>query len=323
MNMRSPARRIVPAKRKAPAKTMAMAKKAAATKKKAPARRRAPAPAAGPQPTKWTKDWSIPVFSMAERGRRWAKVRKLMARDGIDVIVCLPNANAYDRGGADARYLTQLGDNNEETTVAFPIEGEVGAWHARSGVWPASNWLAGTGAAQRGAGGTTIKGWLNENPKFKKGTIGITGLDATPLAHIRAAEGEVNWHSIEILKKSFPSAKFVSATNLLGEARWQKSKEEIAFIRKGTEVAEITLKALRAHARAGVSERHVFAQMLFANADSGASFQPMFGWKTGPVDNPYKRLTQPSFRSFEKAMSSPSKSRAIGAVMSARSTKPT
>ena len=79
-----------------------------------------------------------------------------MARDGIDLIVCLPCTNSHDRGQADSRYLTQLGENSDETTVAFPIEGEVAAWHSRGGVWPSSNWFADVRSTLRGTGGATI-----------------------------------------------------------------------------------------------------------------------------------------------------------------------
>jgi Xaa-Pro dipeptidase len=53
------------------------------------------------------------------------------------------------------------------------------------------------------------------------------------------------------------------------------------------------------HARAGVRERHVFAQMMFANADAGGSYTPMFGWATGPNGKTYHRVEQPSFRVFQ------------------------
>jgi len=248
----------------------------------------------------WTKAWSNAVFSLEERDRRWDKVRRLMARDGVDVIVCLPCTNSHDRGAADARYLTQLGENSDESTVAFPIEGPVTAWHSRGGVWPGSNWFADIRSTQRGTGGATIAQWLKDNSRFATGTIAISGLDASVLAHIRSAEGEVNSQSVDILKHNFPKARFVSATKVLGEARWQKSDEEIEFIRKGTEVAEATLAEVKKHARAGVRERHVFAQMMFANADADGSFTPMFGWATGPLGKTWHRLEQPSFRSFAK-----------------------
>lgn len=254
---------------------------------------------AGEETNPWKPDWSNAVFSLAERDQRWAKVRKLMARNGIDVIFCLPCTNSHDRGQADARYLTQLGENSDETTVAFPIEGKVTAWHSRGGVWPSSNWFADIRPAPRGTGGATATAWLNENPQYKSGRIAIAGLDSSLISHIRSAEGEVNWQSVDILKRNFQNARFVSATPVLGEARWRKSAEEIDFLRKGTVVAEATLDAVNQHARPGVSERHVFAQIMFANADAGGSFTPMIGWSTGPDGRAYHRLEQPSFRSFQ------------------------
>ncbi|HXQ51432.1 MAG TPA: M24 family metallopeptidase [Stellaceae bacterium] len=248
----------------------------------------------------WSPEWSNAVFSLAERDRRWAKLRALMARDGVDLIACLPCTTNHDRGQADVRYLTQLGENSDEMVAAFPIEGEVTAWRSRPGACPSSNWFGDIRAARRGAGGACISLWLNEHPQFRSGTIAITGLTATPLAHIRAAEGEANWQSVEMLKRDFPKARFVSATPLLGEARWQKSADEIAFLRKATEIAELTEAALNAHARAGVAERHVFAHMMFANADAGGSFAPMLGWVSGPQGSAYNRIEQPSFRTLQQ-----------------------
>jgi Xaa-Pro aminopeptidase len=101
-----------------------------------------------------------------------------------------------------------------------------------------------------------------------------------------------------MLKQAFPKARFVSATPVLGEARWQKSRDEIAFLRKATEIAELTEGALKTHARAGVPERHVFAHMMFANAYAGGSFAPMLGWVSGPQGHAYNRIEQPSFRTL-------------------------
>ncbi|HEY7065795.1 MAG TPA: M24 family metallopeptidase [Chloroflexota bacterium] len=249
-------------------------------------------------PEVWSPEWSNAVFSLEERDRRWGRARQLMARDGIDVIVCLPCTNSHDRGQADARYLTQLGENSDETIVVFPREGEVTAWHSRGGVWPSSNWLTDIRAARRGSGGRTVVERLRELG-FARGTIGVAGLTASLLGHVRAEEGEANWQSVERIKAAFPDARVVSATDLLGEARYRKSEEEIAFLRKGCEVAETTLRAVVEHARAGVAEREVFAQMLYANAAAGGSFQPMFGWTSGPLGNTYHRVEQPSFRTLK------------------------
>lgn len=249
----------------------------------------------------WRAQWSNAVFSLEERDRRWAKVRRLMARDGIDAIICLPCSSRHDWGAADARYLTQLGENSDEVTVAFPLEGKVVAWHSRGGIWPSANWFEQDvrGATARGAGGLTISGWLEQNPRLQTATIGVAGLDSSLIAHIRQSEGEVNWRSLELLRQAFPKARLVSATPLLGEARWQKSEEEIEFIRRGTQIAEVTLAALREHAHAGVPERRLFAEMMYANGKAGGSFPPMVGWTSGPLDAPYHRLEQPTFRNLD------------------------
>ena len=62
-------------------------------------------------------------FGLAERDRRWARVRSLMEAEKVDLIVCMSNTNAHGRGSANHRYLTQLGDNSEDQTVAFPLAG--------------------------------------------------------------------------------------------------------------------------------------------------------------------------------------------------------
>jgi Xaa-Pro aminopeptidase len=221
-----------------------------------------------------------------------------MSREGIVVIVCLPGTNSHDRGQQDVRYLTQLGENSDETTVTFPLEGDIAAWHSRGGVWPSSNWLTDIRAARRGTGGRTVVERLNELG-FKRGVIAIAGLTSSLLAHCRQIEGEANWRSVEIIKKNFPDARVMSATDILGEARFVKSEEEIEFLRKGTEVAEKTLQAVIDHARAGVPEREVFGWMMYTNAAAGGSFTPMFGWVSGPVGNTYHRLEQPTFRKFQ------------------------
>jgi len=248
----------------------------------------------------WSPEWSNAVFSIEERDRRWKKVRDLMAREAVDLIVCLPGSHSHDRGAADPRYLTQLGENSDETTVAFGIDGEVTGWHSRGGVWPSSNWFSDIRATPRGTGGKAIVGWIKEHPRYATGTIAIAGMTSSFYAHVRADEGEVNWQSVEIIKGAFPKAQVISATPVLGEARYQKSEEEIDFIRKGTEIAETTMQAVIDHAREGVAEREVFARMCYANAAAGGSFQPMFGWISGPFGNTYHRLEQPSFRKFQR-----------------------
>jgi Xaa-Pro dipeptidase len=248
-------------------------------------------------PETWTPKWSNAVFSNEERDSRWSKVRALMARDGIDVIACLPWTSNHDRGQADSRYLTQLGENSDETSVIFPIEGDVTAWHSRGGVWPSSSWITDLRAAGRGTGGQTIIDRLKEMG-FERGTLGIAGLTGGVLSHCRSNEGEVNWQSVDMIQRTFPNAKIVSATDLLGESRFVKSEEEIEFLRKGTEIADALIEVVAQHARAGVPEREVWAHMMYTYGEMGGSYEPMFGWISGPLGNTFHRVEQPTFRKF-------------------------
>jgi Xaa-Pro dipeptidase len=248
---------------------------------------------------KWSPDWSNPVFSIAERDRRWPRVRSLMQSEKVDLIVCMSNTNAHGRGIANHRYLTQLGDNSEDLTVAFPLEGGVTAWHSRGGVWPSSNWFEDIRAWPRGESGSCLIAWMQERGGFNKARIAIAGLTSTDLIHVRSREGEVNHASVEMLKAAFPRADFVSASSILGQARYVKSDEEIAFLRKATWVAEETLATVLETARIGVPELHVFGRMMLANAEAGGTFTPMFGWVSGPREAPYHRVEQPTTRSFQ------------------------
>src|ERR1700687_3773045 len=48
-------------------------------------------------------------FSLAERDRRWAAVRRLMARDGLAAIFAPNNPGNSTDWQADSRYLSQCG----------------------------------------------------------------------------------------------------------------------------------------------------------------------------------------------------------------------
>ena len=56
------------------------------------------------------------------------------------------------------------------------------------------------------------------------------------------------------LKEALPRARFVGAAAIMGEARFVKSAEEIAFLRKAVTIAERSLYAMLEVAAAGVFE---------------------------------------------------------------------
>lgn len=62
----------------------------------------------------------IPKFSLAERERRWARVRTLMARDNLDVIFVPQNTGFFNMFQANGCYLTGLGGNHWMFAVGVP-----------------------------------------------------------------------------------------------------------------------------------------------------------------------------------------------------------
>ena len=81
-----------------------------------------------------------PKFSLAERDRRWALVRKAMAAEGLDVIVVPNNTGHSTDFQANVRWLTHVGGGGDaDISAVFPLEGSVTAIANR----PKTNWLTG------------------------------------------------------------------------------------------------------------------------------------------------------------------------------------
>ena len=66
----------------------------------------------------------LPRFSLAERDRRYAAVRKQMAARGLDAIVLWGWPMMWDFYTANARYLSPIGGNAEFNVLIFPAVGE-------------------------------------------------------------------------------------------------------------------------------------------------------------------------------------------------------
>jgi Xaa-Pro dipeptidase len=240
--------------------------------------------------------WEFPAFSLAERDRRWGRVRALMAREQVDAIVGLPATGSQYRHHADVKYLTQLGNNCEGFGVFFPVDGQPTVVGTRPGPWPADNWLASVQGAARG--------WLEplldavHAAGMARGTLALCGLDRGLLSSVRQPLGNAPYAGVLQLQAALPDARFVSATPILGEARFVKSDEEIAFLRRGIQVAEAALQALLDTARIGAFEPLVFANMYQASIAAGGTLPMMVGWYSGRLGSPCPRLEQPAHRAL-------------------------
>lgn len=240
----------------------------------------------------------VPRFSMAERQRRWARVRELMAAEGLDAIFVPPNTGLWDTFQANVRYLTGIGGNCAQVAAVFPLDGDVTAvtspdvdrryWLARQD-WVQDIRPISTGWGYGGSAIERLKELGLEN-----GRIGVTGL----AGNTRFPEGITSLGIYERLRKELPGARIVNATLLMERARYVKSDEELAFMRQADALVERAIDVLQREARPGVPENVVYARMLASIVEGGGELPTMILWSAGwpqPPSNQYMPTARPFY----------------------------
>jgi Xaa-Pro dipeptidase len=235
-------------------------------------------------------------FSIAERDRRWAAVRKIMRDERLDVIVVPNNTGHSTDFQANARYLTHVGGGGDADIAAvFPLNGEVTAvanhadyaWH--QGI---QSWTQDVRNARRDYG----KGVVERLKELgvERARIGITGLGAgtrTPMGTILLGF----WKQIV---DQFPNAELVDATSVLDRVRFVKSDEEIAILTKSQEIIEKAIEAKIAHAKVGACDWEVWAEVMYALTKNGSELPVHTQWISGKsVKDP---ITRPTLRRLER-----------------------
>jgi len=236
-----------------------------------------------------------PRFSLAERDRRWTAVRKLMREQGIDVIVAPSNTGHSTDFQANARYLSHVGGGGDaDIAVVFPLEGEVTAVATSAAPrWPCvQDWVTDIREARRAYGQATVE--RLKELKVDNARIGISGLGAGT----RTPEGTILYGFWKIMRETFPKAEFVDVTGLIDQVRFVKSEEEIAALKKSTEIIEKGVEAKIAHAKPGVVDWVVWAEAMAAMMRHGSEIPVHQHWLSGK--NPIRTLTRPSFRKLER-----------------------
>ena len=222
---------------------------------------------------------ATPKFSRAERDRRWAKLRALMRKEGLNVIVVPPHTGHHDHFSANARYLTGFGGYSLEVGAVFPLEGNVTAvtvpdvapakWRAQQ------DWVDDIRSTGRAFGDGLIA--RLKELRLSKAKIGIAGWSNVP----RFEDGLLPQPLYAKLVAEFPGATLVDATRVLDRTRYAKSDEEIEFLRRSTALAEAAIKAMHNIARPGITEAAVYAAMLAAMVERGGEVPAMIMWSAG------------------------------------------
>ena len=203
------------------------------------------------------------AFTLDERDRRWQAARAEMEARGIDCLFIV-GRGANEVG--NCRWL----DNNDyvERHLIFPLKGSPvllwlldnwGKWYLENG-WE--------GVEYRGTHGNTapVAAETIADLGYGKGTIGIVGLVGAGLN----PEGAIPYMSYQALKHFLPDASFKDASDILTGLCMFKSPEEITFIEKASEIANVEIDAVLRHARPGVRESELMAEAIYASLRAGA-----------------------------------------------------
>ncbi len=197
----------------------------------------------------------LPSFSVAERDRRYGRVRKLMRERNL---VCLL-APAADNGEpqANSRYLCQMGGVQGGAWVVIPADGEVTAilsserelrmWAANL-LWPSDiRW---------GDFAKLVPERLRQL-SFAKARIGVTGLRS----QYRMADGTIPFETWRRITAALPEASFVPANDILEFARIVKGPEEVAVIQRITDANEAAIARMMEIAKPGMEEGELWIEM--------------------------------------------------------------
>lgn len=202
-----------------------------------------------------------------------------MAKAGIDVLVLPANHSRWDQMMADSRYLTTIGGFATETLTVFPAEGEVTAGvYNRSAWWKrAQNWVADVRDCQNRWAKLVIDR-LHELNFPATGRIGISGLGALA----RAPDGIVPYGTVTGIKKAFPSATIVDATELMSDLRAVKSPVEVEIMRESVAIIEAMIDAMASEAKPGVHEKKLYATLVNTLLCSGGELPSLMIFGSGP-----------------------------------------
>lgn len=236
-------------------------------------------------------EYPYPHFSLAERDRRWARVRELMGREGLQAIIAPNNTGHSTDFQADARYLSHCGGGGDsDIACVFPLEGEVtvAAKDAAERWLTVQDWVADVRDTDRLYGDVVVE--RIRELGLEGGRIGVTGLGPGN----RTPEGTIGYLQMKKLLDNFPRATFVDCTLHLQQVRSVKSDEEIAFLTRSVELIEHGITAKVETAKPGVYDYEVWAAVIYAMTRRGSELPVHYNWVSGPES--VRTLSRPSHR---------------------------
>jgi Xaa-Pro aminopeptidase len=229
----------------------------------------------------------LPRLSLAERDRRWDGLRKKMLMADIDALVFLGNDIFWGMGMANLRYALQV-DSQTGADGLFCLDRDPVVWNGpahmnrpTSMYHSVQDWI--TDLRDR-SGMSAVAAEIRERG-LACGRLGLVGYSSTIQTTPTLLHADV-----EALRRLLPEATWVDASSLLQEMRMVKSEEEVGMLRRAGQIARLTLDAMVASARPGVTEAAVYAEMIRTQISSGAEPNIFNLFSAGPIDHPRGEL---------------------------------
>ncbi|MES2536918.1 MAG: M24 family metallopeptidase [Pseudomonadota bacterium] len=229
----------------------------------------------------------MPQMSLAERDRRWDKVRKKMLMAGLDALVFLGNDIYWGMGMANMRYMLQV-DSQIGADALFPLHGEPVVWNAVAHMNRPTNmylsiqkWVTDF----RTRGGMPVVADEIHSRGLQNSKLGLVGFSSTIQTTPTLLHSDVTG-----LEKLLPNAKLIDASWILEEMRIVKSEEEIGMLRKAGKIARKVIDAMVETARPGVPDAVVYAEMVKTQIANGGEPNIFNLFAAGPVEHPENEL---------------------------------
>src|SRR5499427_7150612 len=220
-----------------------------------------------------------PILSLAERDRRWMRVRRLMRERGFDGLLV---------AGFRSRemYETYISDDYNEGCVIFPLEGDpvVITWaHLRV---MRARWSQERGTKlwvddyRVATNGTAVAEVLREK-RLAQSSLGVVGLSSQAPTEIYGAIPANFWME---LTTALPKARWEDISEEFSHLMLVKSAEELAQVRYAARAAEAACRVIAQVVEPGVGEEVVMAEATREMLRFGIGLRyPMIVMNSGPA----------------------------------------
>jgi Xaa-Pro aminopeptidase len=206
-------------------------------------------------------------FSAEEFKNRLSRIRKAMAKAGIDMLYLMAPESMYYVSGYQAEWYQAQSPRQWPASSAIAVhvdhdhyilfDSEREAILGRIFTASTDTRLFPRNSQRDGAAFTVEQlkeaGWL-------KGTVGMEFWSYRP--------NRVISQRTEALFQA-AGAKVVDGTDVLRQVRWVKSSDEVACLREAARIANVGMAAAKAHLRPGVTELEIYGEMVRAMAAAG------------------------------------------------------